>query len=1724
MLGQSFDYEDEEEEETEIDLDPTKCNESHNLKSVNDAIRASLKLLIIVPSNEGQKSSPIKGLRLSSKNKRIAHLNGLARLWSIKEDLERSEIENFSEVKGASEASSSDKFEIVADNTPPIFDHSLHLREVLLCLRVPLINESSEIRASTLRTIRLLVNEPEHVDIITEIHIHQLIARSLDIDLDNKVERIQALKLIRRCSHLSSKDIPLSLARATIALVEGGPIEGDRLYRASLCMCSELSILHTEVFIKANGVPALTHALLDCSVSRMAESILGCLTALHNDPKTRSHAKVQLGIVVAPFTEFRYVHNANAPSIIVGAGPGPGASHEIRDPGEERDFRFECAETAILSMMRSWPGLLQMTEPGAKNGVSHLQALIDILYLENSYVRKKILLLMYDVLNIKAPNDLSNFSLALESTDPSSFRESWKLAEDFVAKEGFDILPRLAKSRPNLLESHIGYVLGSLLKTELPDALIKVIVNANSDDLSILATILLGELLHLAFILLPRELNATSHCLPALLAEVSSSDAIRSNRAAEAVDALHRLHDIKKRGPIGNSLFLVQIMAGSPRSAGRESCIGDRFGLPANWSELLKHEPAANDRINASIRDSQVNNVTVDPDTAWDWDLITSVFRWPSDNFRSQESPESRHFVKRIVDFFKPSGNKFSAVELKLSNGSHNKKSKFLAKTGCYVIDFLVSYQSLELSKILDDFLSDIQNNFKVLISSPSTHDCFLSPTRVATTACQYYFLFIGRLSRSETGRQFLDKHFILQSLLMMLSLRSDLYLKLVISSLDYSTMDWGSRNLLTKALTKEGSESCRLYATRFLGVLIRSRTSNVAQWGINLLVCQLFDPSKTIAWVALEILEDACDDKMNLEAVVCAIKSRPLSDLNHLGLKGVLLYTRFLSSNNGFEFLKEKDEGAFLKEEVKRWNQELNLKYVSLIEELLNDGLSKHQLNETRSYGRRSRESFSVKDVFVPPHLYGQLVLTQAGLEILMNEKAVINMIKFLVNLCNKKSPSSGVLHDLRGIISVHENDWTSIKTAIWATAHMSSSSIGAKWVDRQGGVAALINIAERCDVYSLRGTAFYSLGLIATNKYGCQLLSSYGWCSLRYGRNEQLPVTDDWFQSTPQPFRKPIDPETVEKSVDEESDIVCSSLGTSLSDPEPPARFSFTGSLMEPHLCSSKNTANSTKRDQLQLTPEKEEFPRVHSITSSGKKALNSIMRSFSLGKEDIKRNNDSTKSREERIKQSHGRRSFTLPKPIQKIRRPLFSDTRSSKDESLNPTSSLLPNDEQGIQRDELADKCIRPENVGKNKQLQVCHARAPVATPEDTSDSCSDKGALPPLGNIKEESLDILKAGQYQEKSATLAHTTEAEKLLSGPSPIEEILSNKILVRVDVSNSERLSNENVDVHVVEEHRTESSTLSSSEFNFQRATAERKTLSPIASSTSVSAMEVSSEEKQLVNPVDCHIAHQDVKTPNESLTSGEKDKNIDIGEAKENEKSELSNIPSHSKTFIATTRSNPRPLLPVNFRRAGKRAFSESEAQNFSHITRNTSNVPSSLYYWTSDRSTRSEHSYSETPRNTASIGIPKISLISGSQHGTTYQMETPVLGLCTSVTSISSNGSWTENPGFLTVQDLKKRKRPQLVDNETLTNIDGLANAVPTGVAGIGLGQEYNRHSQRNPTGIFTSSEGRGSNSTFSNFGTIGVPRRNSIAQKFQSLDYRFNRPKYMHSRGQGKKLR
>jgi hypothetical protein len=74
-----------------------------------------------------------------------------------------------------------------------------------------------------------------------------------------------------------------------------------------------------------------------------------------------------------------------------------------------------------------------------------------------------------------------------------------------------------------------------------------------------------------------------------------------------------------------------------------------------------------------------------------------------------------------------------------------------------------VVYFQPESHNIFDDLVVDIRNQLNLLISSTSAHDCLFSPTKVGSTACQYYFLFLGLLSRTVEGRMRLDKHGILK-------------------------------------------------------------------------------------------------------------------------------------------------------------------------------------------------------------------------------------------------------------------------------------------------------------------------------------------------------------------------------------------------------------------------------------------------------------------------------------------------------------------------------------------------------------------------------------------------------------------------------------------------------------------------------------------------------------------------------------------------------------------------------------------------------------------------------------------------------------------------------------------------------------------------------------------------------------------------------------------------
>lgn len=57
--------------------------------------------------------------------------------------------------------------------------------------------------------------------------------------------------------------------------------------------------------------------------------------------------------------------------------------------------------------------------------------------------------------------------------------------------------------------------------------------------------------------------------------------------------------------------------------------------------------------------------------------------------------------------------------------------------------------------------------------------------------------------------------------------------------------------------------QTCRLYATKHLRVLLRAGVEFFSSWGMELLVTQLHDHNKVVSMEALDILDEACEDKV---------------------------------------------------------------------------------------------------------------------------------------------------------------------------------------------------------------------------------------------------------------------------------------------------------------------------------------------------------------------------------------------------------------------------------------------------------------------------------------------------------------------------------------------------------------------------------------------------------------------------------------------------------------------------------------------------------------------------------------------------------------------------------------------------------------------------------------------------------------------------------------------
>ncbi|KAL5015873.1 hypothetical protein ScPMuIL_005462 [Solemya velum] len=923
--------------------------------------------------------------------------------------------------------------------------------EILCCLRICLLHEAKEVRAATLRVIRYLLQDSESLDVLFSFHIEYLIARSIDLCLDNELERIHALKLVRKVAHFGAEKFPTCLVYPLVAICNDGSAERDRMLRVCLCTLCELVFHNTELVAQCGGISTLLRVVLDCHQYPRVNEALVC-TTLHllNHPRSRHYIRFNTDLeqLLAPFTDCHYRYNPDGDQSV----------------SEDREIRFAASKMAVVTIMRSWPGIIRFCRPDG----SGLQSLIGILYLPNPEIHVSILMKLSKYL----------WRLKEENTD---FDPSWKIikkAKGYSPTSKRCDLCLWEKDNCDLRPLH---VLVFLMYFSYPNqALVEILIIVMPTFHQ--TVILLGETVALESTLLPQECSHHSQSLPSLMAMATSHEATSTqrHRALEAVNCLSRFHTMKKRGLVPNSLYLQQLL--NMAKSRREEDIKSVHIRKDQLAESCFAKAGTEDMAGQAARDS---NVLTKEHNKWEWALISSILKLPDEKLNKFDEPILVRFIKRLVAFFKPTNHLFSRIESNCENG------KKFAKEGCELMDFLVKCDQEDAQKLLSEWLTDIEECLSEVVTQKLAPESVLSPANILNTLSHYYFLFIGRLSSSSKGDLLLEKSGIYQQLLDIITVSpQDSYVKLIVSSLNYCR-DGTARAVLTKALCA-GSETVKLYSTEVLRVLLRTRMSSICGWTVELLVTQLYDHSPVVAMAALGVLDEACEEESNLQNL---IKHRP--SLLHFRDRGALQLCRFASLSKGFKFLVDVN---YIGNILQNWHKSMNRKYVKIVEELLNEALTTYEKANDGSFTRRSNKTARKLDAFLPPHLYGQILQHREGFQLLRNQTYMEEYFDCVrcQELCT-------------------DDDITKLKTALWIVGHIGTSSWGISWLKEKQILPEIIRLAEECGVYSIRGTAFYVLGLLSSTREGAGWLIQYGWESRWQTRLERWPVIDDhgYFQT---------------------------------------------------------------------------------------------------------------------------------------------------------------------------------------------------------------------------------------------------------------------------------------------------------------------------------------------------------------------------------------------------------------------------------------------------------------------------------------------------------------------------------------------------------------------------------------------------------------------------------
>ena len=820
-----------------------------------------------------------------------------------------------------------------------------------------------------------------------------------------------------------------------------------------------------------------------CSEIHPAVARIVVAVADHSDDQLRSIAILTLAEML--LKDPRLVINAGGVSVLADAmGSGayhapdslitpflhlmdlPGRRHMLRSGFEfsaafatftEPQFghfeeRLRASSRVIAAMFKSWSGLMTLS----LHNFLPVRSVVSSLYISDIPVRSATLDLLIDILRVKPPSWSSSFiggrrlttynRVANNKADAKETDRSKTGAED-------------DRERRSLVEHFTAVILVVLLQQGLLEALMHAESDAPSQALKRRASLLIAEVLRMASELLPTSWSQGLQSMPGLFGDATRFD---------TEERFHSLATVYQIDAINRTMYRLTT----------EQSTQNQQGTVDTSVAAARARATSKSQVNAAMDNVQFRQKMLDTGILgsvnyqkWDWDLIQELIEGPMVNpARLNEAMKDVKFVHRLLSFLRPFKYRFSEAPNTKYNQRYVRMACSLVKCLMQTLEGLSYLQNSKVIPQLAECLAQFDPKSGITAKSP-----IFGADKLSDTLSGGYFAMLGAMCRDQKGIHILIRWRIINMFYHIVELKDrDDLIRTLLTNLDY-TIDSHPRIILSKAMTA-GSKNMRITATRMLKkyamMPIQTQTvvgGGAAEWAIRLLVGQLYDPEIEVCEVAIKALEEACNNITSLEYVV---KCRPA--LDHLGEIGAPLLLRFLSTSVGYHYLDGLD---YITKEMDDWFLGRNDTYVTLVEASLARALAdlpeKPQSSlddqiEPQSYGN------------VPPHFYRELTRTSEGCELL---KAKGHFEEFAANIQDFAMEDE----DPETILKV--------KGCLWAVGNVGSMELGAPFLERTDVVKYIVQIAESSQVMTLRGTAFFVLGLVSRSLHGQEILAEYGW-----------------------------------------------------------------------------------------------------------------------------------------------------------------------------------------------------------------------------------------------------------------------------------------------------------------------------------------------------------------------------------------------------------------------------------------------------------------------------------------------------------------------------------------------------------------------------------------------------------------------------------------------------